>query len=131
MNHPVSLVLELSRRKARSREAALGAQSRVGPSFAEDQERARYGCTFSFGWHPSVGRIARFPVRGHASQKEAHDSSDEGRGSRDGEPVRVQVTSSKGCLLHGVTTLLELTLSGDREPRRHDGRRSRTLPSKA
>lgn len=26
--------------------------------FATHQERARYGSTFSFGWHPSVGRIA-------------------------------------------------------------------------
>jgi hypothetical protein len=91
VNHPESPV-----------RVPLGPQSRVGPpssaSWSASRERARYGYTFSFGWHLSVGRIARSHRREDArphgaarslARRTLEASSDTGHGPRDGETVRV------------------------------------------
>lgn len=61
VNHPVSLVFEAQASRGRSRSPEPSRSLRV-TQVATHQERARYGSTFSFGWHPSVGRIARLSL---------------------------------------------------------------------
>jgi len=62
VNHPVSLVPTVSLTRARGRPLSEPRAESVAV-FATHRERARYGSTFSFGWHPSVGRIVRLSHR--------------------------------------------------------------------